>query len=148
LTGTAQVTFSPEEVAGLKKYVDDGGLLFIDAAGGSEAFAKSSEELIKKISDKPLEPVPLDHPLFAGTMADGVKVESVEFRKFGNLKLQRRVTTPQMQAVMVDGRVRILYSPWDVCSGFLGTSTWGVVGYSPASSEAMGRNLLLYATSK
>src|SRR5690348_2013556 len=35
LTGTAKVTFTEEDVAGMKKYVDGGGLLFIDAAGGS-----------------------------------------------------------------------------------------------------------------
>jgi hypothetical protein len=145
LTGTEKVSFTDEDVAGLKKYVDGGGLLFIDAAGGNEAFGQSCEELIRKISDKPLEQVPADHPLFAGAMADGVKIDKVEMRKYATVKLQRRATTPQMQAVTVDGRVRILYSPWDVCSGFLGTSTWGVVGYSPASSEAIGRNLILYA---
>jgi hypothetical protein len=46
---------------------------------------------------------------------------------------------------MVEGKPRVLYSSWDVCSGFLGTNTWGVVGYAPASSEAIGRNILLYA---
>ena len=145
LTGTARVTFTEDQIAGLKKYVDAGGLLFIDAAGGSAEFAASCEDLVKKISDKPLESLPADHPLLAGSMPDGVKIDKVEMRKYATLKLQRRVTTPQMQALIVDGRVRILYSPWDICTGFLGTSTWGVTGYAPASAEAMGRNVILYA---
>ena len=28
---------------------------------------------------------------------------------------------------------------------FLGTNTWGIVGYTPQSAEALARNILLYS---
>jgi hypothetical protein len=149
LTGTTHVTFTDDQIAALKKYVDDGGLLFIDVAGGGPEFADSCTDLIKKISpDKPLEALAPDSPIVTGSMPDGEKIDSVEMRKFSNAKLQRHVTSPELQAVTVNGRLRILYSPWDICSGFLGTNTWGVVGYAPATSEALGRNIVLYAAGK
>ena len=89
--------------------------------------------------------LPPDHPVFMGSMTDGVKVETTEFRKFGTMQLKRRVTLPEISAIVSNGRTRILFSRWDICSGFLGTNTWGIVGYSPATSQALGRNILLYA---
>jgi hypothetical protein len=149
LTGTTRVTFTEDEAKALKAYLDGGGLLFADAGGGNTDFAESCRELFKKIyPEAPLTPLPPDHAIYAGTMPDGKKMDDVEFRKYGNLRLQRRVTTPALEAVTVNGRAVILFSPWDVGSGFLGTNTWGIVGYSPSASQALGRNILLFAQSR
>jgi hypothetical protein len=146
LTGTTKITFSAGDAAGLKAYVDAGGLLFIDAAGGNADFAASAQDLVKQMyPTEKLTQLPPDHPIFMGSMADGVKVETTEFRKFGTMQLKRRVTLPEISEIVSNGRTRVLFSRWDICSGFLGTNTWGIVGYSPATSEALGRNILLYA---
>jgi hypothetical protein len=92
-----------------------------------------------------LEMLPPDHPIYTGSMPDGAKITEVEFRKYGNMKLKRRVTTPGLEAITVDGNIRVLFSRWDICSGFLGTNTWGITGYGPASAEALGRNILLFS---
>ncbi|MCL5769914.1 MAG: hypothetical protein M1588_01155 [Planctomycetes bacterium] len=39
----------------------------------------------------------------------------------------------------------ILFSPWDITSGLLGTNTWGIAGYTPASAQKLARDILLYA---
>jgi hypothetical protein len=146
LTGSNRVTFTEEDARGLRAYADRGGLLFIDAAGGNADFVASCQELIGKMyPEGKLESLPPDHPIYLGTMPDGVKLGDVEFRKYGNMKLKRRVTSPELEAVTVDGKIRILFSRWDICSGFLGTNTWGVMGFAPATAEALGRNILLYS---
>lgn len=50
------------EVQGLREYLGRGGLLFAEASGGSEAFAKSFEELAGKLGAK-LAKVTKGHPL-------------------------------------------------------------------------------------
>jgi hypothetical protein len=146
LTGTAKVTFTDDEVKALKAYLDGGGLLFADAAGGNTEFAASCEDLFKRVyPNEPLAPVPPDSPLYTGSMKDGVKIAEADFRKFGNLQLQRRVSKPALQQIVTTGRTRVLFSKWDVCTGFLGTNTWGIIGYAPSTAEALGRNIVLFS---
>jgi hypothetical protein len=149
LTGTTRVTFTDDEVKTLKAYLDAGGTLFVDVGGGGTDFADSCRDLFKKVyPGAALASLPPDHAIYSGTMPDGKRLEGVEFRKFGNLKLGRRVTTPLLEAVTVNSRPVILFSQWDICSGFLGTNTWGIIGYSPADSQALARNILLFASTR
>jgi hypothetical protein len=89
--------------------------------------------------------LPPDHPIYTGAMTDGAKLDQTEFRKFGNLRLQHRVTSPALESIVTAGRTRVIFSDWDVASGFLGTNTWGIMGYAPATSEILGRNIILYS---
>jgi hypothetical protein len=146
LTGTTRVTFTEDDAKALRAYLDAGGMVFADAGGGNGDFADSCRELFKKVyPDGKLEALPADHAIYAGTMAGGAKIENTEFRKFGNLKLQRRVTEPALEGVMKEGKLKIVFSQWDVTSGLLGTNTWGIVGYAPGTAEALARNIVCYA---
>jgi hypothetical protein len=146
LTGTASVTFTADEAKALKAYLDGGGLLFIDAAGGSNAFVTSCQELLKQVyPNQSLKALAPDHPIYTGTPAGGAKVGEVDFRKYGNTTLKRRVISPAIEEIAIDGKTKVLLSQWDICSGFLGTNTWGIVGYAPATAETLGRNIVLYA---
>ncbi|MCL2645943.1 MAG: DUF4159 domain-containing protein [Phycisphaerales bacterium] len=150
LTGTGTMTFTDEDAAALKTYLNAGGILFADAAGGNVEFAESCKALIKKVyPDGELSLLPPDHPIYMGPAngaGGGTKINEIDARKYVAFKTQRRITTPSLQGVIVGNRTPIVFSPWDVCSGFLGTSTWGILGYSPKSAEAIGRNLLLYVS--
>ncbi|MCZ7580635.1 MAG: DUF4159 domain-containing protein [Fimbriimonadaceae bacterium] len=60
-------TFQPltdEQVGGLKRYLDNGGFVFAEAAQGAEAFAKSFAELAKKAGAS-LKAVGKGHPLLS-----------------------------------------------------------------------------------
>ena len=78
-------------------------------------------------------------------MPDGAPIKDIEFRRYGTVKLQRRVQTINLEEIVINNRTTVLFSPWDIASGFLGTNTWGILGYAPATSQALGRNILLYA---
>jgi hypothetical protein len=146
LTGTGRFVLQEEDVKALRKYLDGGGMLFADAAGGSTAFDESMKVLMKALyPEVEAKELGVNHPIFTGAMKDGKAVGEVEFRQYGNLFLQKRVVTPSMVGISVEGKTRVIYSKWDVCSGFLGTNTWGIVGYGAETSEVIGRNLVLFA---
>ena len=60
-----------------------------------------------------LEPLPPDHPVYTGSMPDGVKVTEVDFRRYGEMKLQHRVRTPALKALSVNGKLKAIYSDFD-----------------------------------
>jgi hypothetical protein len=145
LTGTGKVAFTLDDVNLLKNYLDNGGMLFVDAAGGNSEFALSARELIRQACTTPLGPLPPDHPIYKGSMPGGTPITEIEFRKFGEVSLHKKIRTPALDAVIVDGKTRVIFSDWDITSGFLGTNTWGILGYAPPSAQALGRNIILYA---
>jgi len=50
---------------------------------------------------------------------------------------------PALQVAKV-GEGYVIFAPIDVGSGLLGTSTWGIVGYTPSTCEQMARNLVAW----
>ena len=42
------------------------------------------------------------------------------------------------------GRGHIILSPIDLTSGLLNTNTWGILGYDPAYSQSLLKNLILW----
>jgi hypothetical protein len=146
MTGTGRFTLKEEDVKALRKFLDAGGMLFADAAGGSKEFDESMMVLMKGMypEEKVVE-FAGNHPIFTGTMKGGKAIGEVEFRRYGSLMLGKRVTVPAMSGIVVGGKTKVVYSKWDVSSGFLGTHTWGIVGYGPGTAEEIGRNVLAYA---
>ena len=53
---------APQQVEGLRRFLDDGGVLVGDASGGNDGFAASFGELAKNVGAK-LKPLPKGHPL-------------------------------------------------------------------------------------
>jgi hypothetical protein len=146
MTGSTRFTLNDADAGALKGYLDNGGLLLADAAGGSADFTESFLALMQGLyPGNALAPLAGDHPIFKGAMADGEPIGEVEFRKYGNLKLGHRVTAPRLDALTINGRIAVIFSPYDMTSGFLGTSTWGIIGYAPETAQALARNILLFS---
>ena len=147
LTGTTQIPVTPEDVAAIKKYLADGGMLFIDAAGGNQQFIQSAMNLIQQVyPDTALGAISTNSRLHNGTIPGSVNTANVAFRRFFRLKVGN-ANAPQLQGVSVKDRYTIIFSGEDITSGLLGTNTWGILGYTPESSMALARNILLYALS-
>jgi hypothetical protein len=151
MTGTAKFLIKPEEVDALRRYLDAGGTLIADAAGGSDAFAAEFLRMAQLIypNTQPAS-LPPDHPIFTGKFTDhsfgnGEKATEINFRKYGSLALHQQISTASLQAFTVNGRARIIFSPYDITSGLLGTNTWGIIGYAPDSARTLAGNLVRYA---
>ena len=145
LTGTTQIPTTPADVLALRQYLADGGTLFIDAAGGSPAFVASAMNLIGDVAPGAvLAPIPATSRVHNGTIAGASDTTRVGYRRYYRLKANN-TTSPQLQGVMSNGRYTVFFSAEDITSGLLGTNTWGILGYSPESAQALTSNILLYA---
>ena len=136
LTGTASYHFTDSETSALKNYVESGGILLIDSAGGQAAFANSIQHdlLPRAFPNVRLAPIPSDHPLMANL--------SLRLRPYAIDQLGR--SPPAIQLAQA-GRGYVLFTPLDLHTGLLNTNTWGILGYTPESSEQFMRNLVTWA---
>jgi hypothetical protein len=62
MTGHGNVTFSPREVALLRRYLEQGGFLHADDNYGMDAAFR--REIARVFPDHPLVELPLDHPVY------------------------------------------------------------------------------------
>ncbi|MBN2272679.1 MAG: DUF4159 domain-containing protein [Sedimentisphaerales bacterium] len=145
MTGTSAFTLSDEEQKALRKYIEGGGTLVVDAAGGSEAFADSAQKAFAGVlPGGELSPVPSDHVIYTRS---GGAIERVSYRRAvrGAVADSHK---PRLQGVLYKDRFAIIFSRDDLTAGLLGYPCWGLVGYEPDSAFALMRNILMYACGK
>jgi hypothetical protein len=141
LTGTTKIKLDDAAKAQLKKFVADGGMLIVDAAGGSAAFASSVEADMESLgTGAKLEALPPDHSLF------GAKDElKISYRAFAKKVLTGKTNVPRVKAVRVGDRPAILFSREDLSAGLVGNAVGGIVGYSPETATQLVRRMILRA---
>ena len=145
LTGTTAVTLDTAQQAALAKYVQAGGTLIVDAAGGSDAFANAMEPgLSGMIPQATLEPLPKDHAIYTKV---GPPLAKVVFRRTSRLG-GGDTDKPRLRALNINGRAAVIFSRDDLTAGLVGYPCWGLKGYEPASAFDVMRNCVLYASGK
>ena len=142
LTGNAAYTFSDADVAAVKSFVESGGLLLIDACGGSRAFHESARDTLldKAFPGVKPESIPADHPLLRPVGATEPLV--LKPRPYVAEALPDGAASVQL---IKAGKGCVVVSQLDLTSGLLGTHTWGVVGYEPEACSQFLHNALLYS---
>lgn len=138
-------TFTPAQQASLKKYLDSGGLLLFDAAGGSSEAALSFEALMAQMyPDAKAQVIPPDHPIFAGKFDGGESIETVSYRRAPGSRLPPS-KMPRLRGYTIGGKMRVIQSSEDISASLVGYTTAGVTGYSPSSAVEVMRNVILWA---
>ena len=147
LTGSRPFTLTPDEQAALKACVADGGFLWLEAAGGSNAFHESVKQLADALGWE-LKLLLETHGLMTGRMdgAQGYNLTSgVKFRRaLRAAKLGRRYA--DFYGLYEGGRMIGLYSPLDVLFSLTPYEAWECKGYQPEHAEAVATNIVLYLT--
>ena len=144
LTGHLPVRFSEAERAMLKRFIDRGGILFVDDHNHDidGAFHKTATEEIARAVG-PLTELPNDHELYSAffTFADGPPTTSHELNGWGDNLIHRNLL-----AVMRGNRIGVLYSSKDY------SSEWS---YHPANKRFLsvdntrfGVNIVVYALTR
>jgi len=145
LTATGKVKLGDAEGAELKAFVESGGTLFVDAAGGDAQAAESLEaELTTLMGQKPV-PLPLDHALFKNL---GMPVMEVGYRPYAMKRTLGKIKGPRLRAIMVKDRPAVLFSPEDISAGLVGEAMDGIFGYTPESAVAVARAVVMSAMGK
>ncbi|HET6250261.1 MAG TPA: DUF4159 domain-containing protein [Tepidisphaeraceae bacterium] len=140
-TGTTTFTLNDTQRAALKDFVNGGGTLIIDAAGGSATFAGSVESELETLFNQQGSQLPFSSPVYT---LPGEVIDSVAYRNFARKTLVGGNKSPRIKAISIKGRLAVFYSREDLSAGIVGESMDGILGYEPASATALMRNLIMF----
>ncbi|MGH7176709.1 MAG: DUF4159 domain-containing protein [Tepidisphaeraceae bacterium] len=147
LTGTSRFKLTAEQREQIKAFINDGGTLIVDSAGGGGEFSQSFESEMDAMFPEQARqlktPLKLDHPLFR---AAGAWVEPLGYRAYARKKTLGDLKAPRVRGMELDGRLAVIYSPEDLSVGLVGQGIDGIVGYDPATATNLVRCALLLAS--
>jgi hypothetical protein len=141
LTGTTKFALGAKEEAELKKFVEDGGTLIVDATGGAGEFAAVAEGILTKmLGAKAFNVLKGDSEIFNGASDTPGAIEYRQFAKkvLGNIK------TPRLRMATA-GKGRVFLSQEDLSVGLVGQPVDGIHGYEPKTATAIVANIVLTA---
>ena len=149
LTGTTAFTLPDAARLEIKAFVNGGGSLIVDAAGGAPEFANSAEAELRTMfgpAAKQLDtPLPANSPLYN---QKDLKLTTFGYRAYAYDTLLGRSRQPRLRAIESAKRYHVFYSREDLTEGLVGEPVDGVYGYDPKTATDLMAAMLLYATNK
>ncbi len=142
LHGRAGFNFPEADMEAIRKHLDPGaGLLFADAACGSEAFDTSFRKFCAELyPDHPLEPIPPDDELY--TEQCGFDLSDVHFSTAAG----GAVGKPQLEGVKLNNRWAVIYSKYDLGCSLERQQGLDCKGYVHESALRIASNIVIYST--
>jgi len=141
MTGHDNFVLTAEEVAALRSYLRNGGILLADACCGRKEFdAAFRRELARVLPKHPLKPVPLSHPLYRVHSKIGRVTYSGILRQN-----HPDVQTPQMEGVTLGGVLSVIYSPVGLGTQWDGVERPFAKCYSSKDALRIGMNAIVYS---
>ena len=145
LCGTGTLALTSDERAALAKYLAAGGVLLVEAVGGSEPFASSAAKALRAMyPSERLRPLAARSSVYS---AAGRQIRSVTFRRKTHRRLGARTHLPLLRGITIDGRLGVIFSREDITGGLMGCPFYTLDGYRCRSAYALMRNIILYADS-
>ncbi len=145
MTGHFSFHLLDEHFEPLQRHLRNGGFLFAEACCGRKAFDTSFRELAARLfPDHPLEPLPANHPILAGS--PGFPLTRVRYRQ-AVLAEAPGFDTPALEGVTINGRTVLVYSPYGIGCGIDGHACFSCRGVEPEDAVKIAANVMLYALS-
>lgn len=140
--GRASLSFSPEDLAALKRHLDPGGgTLFSDSACGSPAYDAAFRRVIAQmLPEHPLVPIPRDDELY--TKKVGYDLSDVQYSKSAGGGRD----FPQLEGVKINGHWAVIYSKYDIGCALERHMAFDCKGYTPESALRIATNIVIYST--
>ncbi len=143
LTGAAAVALDDKAVGRLRDYVNAGGVLFIDACGGSAAFTESILAVLPRaFPNTKVQPLPASHPVLRRAAPGMADIAVPRHRPYTVQALGQNI--PPLQHLRY-GKGTVILCPLDLSTGLLGTSTYPILGYAPDYAQLLLKNAVLWA---
>ena len=144
MTGHYDFALSDAELAGMARYLNRGGLLVASSAAGLKPFDRAFKRELKRVfPNGELVKLPPTHPLFTGGWN---AIERVSFTA-PLLRDNPTLETPEFYGYFIDGRLAILYSPYDLMSGLNRESNAYAKGLVDTDAMRVMNNIITYALS-
>ncbi len=138
MTGTDNFTLNQEQKQSLVKFFEDGGTLIIDAARGAKPFRDSVRDEIFS-----LVPDGIHGSVSTSVLYDGpAKLEQVKYRRDYAMSLGPARGEPQIEGVISNGRLAVIFSPADITAGLVGYHCYGIKGYTSETAYSLITNIL------
>ena len=142
MTGHREFTYTAQQAAALRKYLDRGGFFLADSCCGFEQFDKSFRKLVGQIyPKKSLAVLPPGHKIY--TIKHRIK--AVQYRPILTKELpEGEKHTPVLEAVTVGRRAVLVYSKYDFGCAFEDFPCATCRGLELESATKLVTNILLY----
>jgi hypothetical protein len=143
MTGHEDFRLQAAELAGLRDYLNKGGLLFAEACCGREAFDAAFRLAMSKIfPDQTLKAIPLSSLIFSlPNRVAQLGVTPALAAQLGN----RSTVEPKLLGIEKDGHYVVVYTPYGMAGGWELAQNPYAHGYEDSSAIALGENILMYA---
>jgi hypothetical protein len=145
LTGNKMLRFTETERANLRRYLRNGGFMFVDDCNHDidGTFAKTFESEIKAVLDRPeeaLRKLPKSHPLYNSffEFKEGPPATSHELNGWGD-----DIVHDYLKAIEIEGRIAVLYSNKDY--GCEWNYDWTNKRFATKDNTRFGVNIIVYA---
>lgn len=144
MTGHYDFELAPAEVESLRAFLKRGGFLFASAAAGLSPFDIAlRRELSKVFPDGELVKLPPTHPVFSGGWNPISRVEYTPTALRDDPTLDR----PEFYALFLDGRIAVLYTPFDLFSALNRESNAYARGVVSDDALRLAIDIVTYAMS-
>ena len=125
----------------LRRYLTAGGVLLASSCCGRLDFDTAFRREMKRVlPDSGLAVLPPTHALF-GTV---YPTQTVAYTPLA-AEEQPNLKTPVFEGIAIDGRLRVIYTRYDLNNGWAESPNPYVRGYSSADALRLGINAIVYA---
>lgn len=144
LTGHGDFVLSETERAGLRQYLQRGGILFAEACCGRDEFDHAfRRELKAALPTAEFSGLPATHPIYQyPNRIDGVQPRQALAAR---LNVAGGKIAPRLQGVSVDGHLAVIYSPDGLACGWELAECPYCKGLMPQDAMQLGVNIISYA---
>lgn len=144
MSGHYDFELSPQEIEGLRRYLENGGLLVASAGAGLKPFDIAfRREIEKAFGANQLVKLPPTHPIFSGGWNPIDKVAYTETA----LRDDPALEYPEFECLFIDERPAILYTPFDFQSALNRESNAYAKGIDSTDALRVALNLITYSLS-
>jgi hypothetical protein len=142
MTGHEDFVLSNEEKAGLRKYLENGGMLFAEACCGRKGFDNSFRAVMRQVlPDKSLVRIPTTAGLFKEpNNITAVGVTPALMQDSGQAR-----TEPMLLGIEMNGNYNVIYSPLSLAGGWEMCQSPYARGLNDVGAIQMGQNILMYS---
>ncbi len=148
--GRNQFELTAQEREQIRRHLERGGMLFVDACCAAKKFDRSFRDMMDQMfPDKKLEQIPTDHEMFTDQVGHNLaqisRRESIGGNTVGSQKTVVRTGPPVLEGIEIDGRYAVVYSKYDISCALGRQSSTACEGYLEKDAVKLATNIVLYS---